>query len=133
MPCSIAFRMFPMEDSVSASCERSAGGCYVFLLLHNKNCIDEPVNLLFIHDVLHGQADDNTFNLVLADRFLIAVLLHHPSCLRRFPTQALPVHAACFAEASCREDKADNLQQVWATYCGLKHIRQPRHPCWRKE
>ena len=25
MPCSIAFRMFPMEDSVSASCERSAG------------------------------------------------------------------------------------------------------------
>ena len=44
------------------------------MLLHNKNCIDEPVNLLFIHDALHGQADNNTFNPVFANSLLVAIL-----------------------------------------------------------
>lgn len=63
-----------MEDSVSTSCERSAGGCCVFLLLHNKNCVNEPVDLFFIHDALHGQADNNTFNPVFANSLLVAIL-----------------------------------------------------------
>ena len=96
---------------------------------------------------IDNQAEDMFFRLVkqMADREgvteqlkkdnqmeWVARILHHPRCLRRFPTQVLSIHAAYFAGASCQEDKAYNLQRVWATYCGLKHIRQLRRPCWRK-